>query len=72
MGFLPLYTHKIVEFSEAFEEDSDLLLDCLLGVLAFSFPDDDLFDHRVEYLRSQLGNVGIFLAMATKCSAPVV
>jgi energy-coupling factor transport system ATP-binding protein len=33
-GTLPLYAHKIVEFSEAFEEDSDLLLDRFLGVLA--------------------------------------
>ena len=29
-GTLPLYTHKIVELAEAFEEDADLLLDRFL------------------------------------------
>ena len=60
-GTLPLYAHKIVKFSEAFEEDAILLLDRFLCVLAFPLPNDDLFDHRIEYLRCQLGDVHMFL-----------
>ena len=60
-GTFPLYAHKIVKFSEAFEEDANLLLDRFLCVLAFPLPNDDLFDHRIEYLRCQLGDVRIFL-----------
>ena len=58
-GTLPLYAHKIIKFSEAFEEDANLLLDRFLGVFTFPLPNDDLIDHRVEYLRGQLGDVGI-------------
>ena len=60
-GTLPLYAHKIVKFSEAFEEDANLLLDRFLGVYAFPFPDDDLVDHRIQYLRCQLRDVSVLL-----------
>ena len=56
-----LYAHKIIEFTEAFEEDSDLLLDRFLGVLACPFSDDDLIDHCIENLRCQFGDVRILL-----------